>query len=225
MGGRIYLIEQGQRKGKMKYLKMLGLAALAAVILMTFAGAGTSSATALCSTIVDPCPAGQKWGLLSIFTFSLKSGTSAKLVGTEGETLDTCTGSNVEAELTNAGSSTTTVTGKVKSLTWIGCTVTTDTTQLSNLEGHYTSAGNGTLTADGEFKVTINTVLFGSCVYGVTAGTLLGNVTGGGEKVATFVANAVAKRLSGSGFACPETSKWTAEYVYTKQTLLYFSTG
>ena len=207
----------------MKYIKMLGLAAVAASALMAFIGAGAASATVLCSATENNCAAGNKWPLGATLSFSLKKGSSAKLVDTEGTTLDTCTGSTVGGEVTNAGNAVETVTGEVKTLDWSGCTFTTDTIQLSKLEGHYVEKDTGTLTADGEFKVTINTVLFGSCVYGVTAGTSLGNLTGGGKESATFVANAVAKRLSGSSLACTETSKWTAEYVSTGSTSLFFA--
>jgi len=206
----------------MKYVKILGLAAMAAAALMAFIGAGTASASVLCSAKENPCSAANKWPNTTNLLFTLKSNTSAKLVDTEGNTLDTCTGSTVEGEVEKVGSATTTVTGPVTRLLWSGCTFTTTTTQLSKLEGHVTGTGpNGTLTSDGEFKVTINTVLFGSCVYGVTAGTALGSVTGGAS--ATFVANAIANKLSGSNVACPTTSKWTAEYVSTGTTALFFA--
>jgi len=201
----------------MKYVKMLGLAAVAAAALMAFVGAGTASATVACSTNTNPCTS--KWPTKTKLSFSLK-GSSAKLVTTdEKTTLDTCTVSAVEGEVSNAGSSTTTVTGPVTALTWGSCSFPTKTTQLSNLEAHAGTGGNGTLSADGEFRVTINTVLFGSCVYGVTAGTSLGTVTGGAA--ATFTANAVAKKLTGSEAACPETSKWTATYTSTGATALF----
>jgi hypothetical protein len=55
----------------MKYLKILGLAAVAAAAVMSIAGAGSASATVLCSTTADPCPAGQKWPTLVVdFTIS-----------------------------------------------------------------------------------------------------------------------------------------------------------
>jgi hypothetical protein len=46
----------------MKYLKMLGLAAVAAAALMAFAGAGTASADELCTeneNLENMCPAGK----------------------------------------------------------------------------------------------------------------------------------------------------------------------
>jgi hypothetical protein len=61
--------------------------------------------------------------------------------------------------------------------------------------------------------MTIQSFFFGSCVYGVTAGTDLGTFTGGNP--AQFTANAVLEKLSGSAFACPSTMLWTATYVST----------
>lgn len=192
----------------MKYIKMLGLAAVAAAALMAFVGASTASATVITGS------AG-KLGVGSSLDFSLKTGTSALLVNTAGEELDKCSTSTVKGNITNAGGAAATVTGEIKELTWGGpCTFPTVTTKLGKLEIHHIAGTtNGTLTADSEIGVTINTVFFGSCVYGVTAGTHLGVVTGGNP--ATFHANAVAEKLSGSAFACPATSKWTGTYVNT----------
>jgi hypothetical protein len=190
----------------MKYIKMLGLAAVAAMGLMAFAG--SASATELYNGATT-----LKAG--TVLDFSLKSGSSALLTETGGGTLDTCTGGTVKGKITNAGSSTTTVTGENTSITWSGCTFPTTTVTLGKLEAHQVAATtNATLTADAEIGVTINTVFFGSCVYGVKAGTDLGLVTAGNP--ATFTANAVAIKLSGSAFACPETSKWQASYTSTE---------
>ena len=212
----------------MKYVKMLGLAAVAAMAVMAFIGASSASATVFCSVTQTPCPVASKWPVNTVIDFSLKSGTSAKLVTTTGETLDTCTGSTVKGPVTNAGSSTTTVVGTVAKtdLTWSSCTFPTTTTQGAGLEVHHIpGTDNGTVTASGEFRVTIQTFFFGSCVYGVTAGAHLGTLTGttATNTHAVFHANAVAKKLVGSEAACPETSKWTAEYTQTepKNTDLY----
>lgn len=86
---------------------------------------------------------------------------------------------------------------------------------------------NGTVRSDptgGEIRVTINTVFFGTCVYGVKGGAHLGVITegeavGGTGTVAHFTAeNAVAEKLEGSNFACPAKSLWSATYVLTSPT-------
>ena len=199
----------------MKYVKMLALAAVAAGALMAFIGAGTASATELCSTTLAPgaCPAAQK--VTGALVFSLSEGTSALLkeTGAEGGTLDTCKTSEVGGEITNSGSSTTTVTGSINKLTWGSCTFPTTTTVTGGLECHkITGTSNCTLTADGVTKVTINTVFFGSCIFKIEEGQDLGTLVEG--KPATLVVNTVSTKVSG-GVACPETTLWSANYTLT----------
>ena len=200
----------------MKYAKMLALAAVAAGALMAFIGAGTASATVICSTTADPCPAGQTWPNGTALDFSIPSGSSALLVDTSGNTLDKCTGSTVKGSISETGSSLATVTGPIEELTWTGCTFTTKTVSTGNKLKVHKIAGtsNGTVTSDSPIEVTINTVLFGSCIYGVGTTVDVGTITEGKGTAATFHANAVAKRF-GTNFACPETSKWTGTYVLT----------
>jgi len=178
-----------------------------ALALLALVGASTAAAT-------ENYSGATTLGAGTVTDFSLKSGTSASLTETGGSTLDTCTTSTVKMKKTNAGSSTTTVTAETTELTWGSCTFPTKTVTLGKVETHHIAATtNGTATADAEIGVTINTVFFGSCVYGVSAGTDLGIGTGGNP--ATFHANAVAKKLTGSAFACPETAKFTATYTST----------
>jgi hypothetical protein len=199
---------------------MLALAAVAAGALMAFIGAGTASATVLCSTTVTPCPTGQDLVAGTKIDFSIPSGSSASLVDTKGNALDKCTTSTVKGELTKTGGATSTPTGDVSELTWGGCTFPTKTLKTAALEIHQIAGtSNGTVTSDEvaggnpRFEVTINTVLFGSCVYGVDPGTSIGDLVEG--KPAHFTANAVAKKLGG-GASCPETAVWTATYVMTE---------
>jgi hypothetical protein len=202
----------------MKYIKMLGFAAVAATALMAFLGAGTAAASqsVLCKTAVNPCPTAEIYGVGTVLDFSLKSGTSALLTETGGGTLDTCTESTVKSKITVAGGTEgKTATGENTSITWGKCTFPTVTVTLGKLKiDPIEKTTNGTLTADSEIGVTINTVFFGSCVYGVKEGSVIGTLTSGAP--ASFDANATAVKLSGSAFACPETSKWTATYVATE---------
>ncbi len=197
----------------MKYLKTLALASVAAGALIAFVGDGTASATVLCSTTVSECPAAQR--VSGTLHLSLSKETSALLVNTKGEALDTCSGAEVQGNIEKVGGATETPSGPVTSLTWTSCSFPTSTVTKGELEIHQIAGtSNGTLTAKSAFDVTINTVLFGSCIYGVTKGTSIGDLTEGNPAV--FHANAVAERFSGSAFACPETSKWTATYTVTK---------
>jgi hypothetical protein len=213
----------------MKYLKILALAAVAVGALMAFVGAGAASASKLCSTTVDPCPPGQAWTASKTLKFTLVG--SVSLTTTEGESIDTCTGSTVEGPTRNEGSSSETVKGNISTLDWSGCTFTTTSVATGGLEIHkIPGTSNGTLVSitnnvtEAISKVTINTVFFGSCVYGITAGTSIGDLTEGigqtattGGNPAILHVNATAHKLSGSNLACPSTSKWVATYQLTSQ--------
>jgi hypothetical protein len=190
---------------------MLGLAAVAAAALMAFIGAGTASAAGvLCSTQTAPC--GSKWPNGTTLTFSQGESILLKETGASGETLDTCKKAAVSGSLTN-GSSTTNANGAISSLTWEECTWTTTTILNGGLEVVSAGSHNGTVKASSEIKVTISIPFFGSCVYGVTAGTTVGTITEG--KPAKFDASAVASRLSGSSITCPSTSNWSGSYTQT----------
>jgi hypothetical protein len=207
----------------MKYLKMLGLAAVAAAALMAFVGAGTASASVLCSTTTTPCTSPWKTG--TVMDFSLVG--TAKLTTTEGTVLDTCTGGTVKGNL-EQGTSTATAKGNVTAanLTWSGCTSTTDTLTGGTLEIHnIAGTSNGTVTAK-EFRVTVDSFL-GSCVMTVGTGVDLGTLTEGkagtgSSPDVTLHVNAVVKRESG---LCGETALWNATYVLTepKETTLSVS--
>jgi hypothetical protein len=204
----------------MKYLKMLALTAVAAGALMAFIGAGTASATVLCSTTVNVCPTAQTWGTTFDLDFSIPAGGSVNLVDTSGNTINTCNESTVEGKLTNTGSATSTPTGSLTTplettgLTWKGCSFPTKTVSTSaKLEIHrIAGTSNGTLTADGEIEVTINTFFFGSCIYRAESGISLGDVTEG--LPAVFHANAIVRRTA-TNPACPETAVWTGTYTLT----------
>jgi len=185
----------------MKHLKIFGLAAIAAMALMAVA-ASSASATELYNGST-PLSEG------SILDFSIPSGKSAVLVDTSGNALDTCTGSTVKGRLTG------TATGVIEELTWTGCTFTTKTINAGKLEVVWTSGTNGEVKSDAQIEVTINTGLFGSCIYGVASGTSVGTLTTFSSGAASFDANAVATRF-GTNFACPATSRWTGTYTSTE---------
>ncbi len=208
----------------MRYLKILGLAAVAATAFVAIVGAGSASATVLCSTTADPCPAGQKWPVNTTLDWSLTPGTSANQVDTEGETLDTCNSSTMKWVITNAGSSVETVTGTDEETTFGTCTFSTKTLKLGKWEVHkIAGTSNGTVTSDGTTETTIN-IIFASCVYGVTPGTDLGEITEGNPPVLHI--NAVTEEFT-SNALCPDTDRWTATYTLTSpaNTTLSVSSG
>jgi hypothetical protein len=198
----------------MKYVKMLGLAALAAMAVMALVGAGTASATTL------DC-AGVHCNVGTVIDASLSG--SAKLTTTEGTVLDTCTGGTVKGVTTTTGSATETVQGNIEELTWGPCTEPTTTIAKGTLEIHWTSGLNGTLTAGSvPSEVTVQTTIFGSCIFTIAAGGDIGTVTGTTSGDAVFHINAVASRKSGF---CPSTTKWEGTYIVTSPTPLAVTAG
>ena len=191
----------------MKYAKMLALAAVAAGALMAFVGAGSASAAVICSTTADPCPSTQRWPIGTQIDFSLTTGSTANLVDTKGNSLDTCKSSTVKGNLTALD------TGPVTELTGGTCTFPTTTKTLSNLKVEkIVGTSNGTVVADGTFEVTINSPIIGDCLYGVTSGVSLGDLTEGNPPI--FHANALAEEF-GNKVSCPDDAIWTATYTLT----------
>jgi hypothetical protein len=188
----------------MKYLKILGLAAVATAALMALVGSSTASATVLCSTTTTPCnskvASGTRIGYVS------ESSILIKETGASGETLDTCKKSKITGENTSS------TTGTTTTLDWEECTWTTTAIELGKLEttGPLTGTSNGTIVSDAEIRVTISIPFFGSCVYGVEPGVSLGTLTEG--KPATFDANSVTTKRSGSSITCPQTSLFSGTY-------------
>lgn len=198
----------------MKYLKMIGLAAVAAMALMAFAGAGTASASVLCTATETPCSAAKKISPTNDSEMVATLTGSAVLEEDPGNVIATCTASEMVADSTAAGSKTETAVGKITKLTWGGCSTTVDNVALGSLEVHHIpGTDNGTVTSIGT-EVTLN--LFGvSCTL---KGTDLGTITGGTSPVMDVTATV---DLTVGSFLCPEHALWTATYNITKPKPLY----
>lgn len=203
----------------MKYLKMLGLAVVAAAAVMAFVGAGSASATTLTCTNPEGsgtkvvCPAGTEIVATAESSLLLKAGFANI----------TCTESTVGGKTSNAGSSTETVKGAIETLTFNGCNATVTVIKKGTLEIHTHTEGVtnsiGTVTGAGS-EVTVST-LGVSCVYG-TSNTDIGTLTGsphttstGVGPTATFDINANLPKISG-GFACASPAAWEGKYKITK---------
>jgi len=208
-----------------KYVKLLGLAVVAAAALMAFAGAGTASATVLCKTNVIPCgESGWTYGIGTEIHATQEKGETGILEDTEGHVLVTCSESTVLATTLNHGSASETVRAAVTKLTFGGCTGTVDVLTLGELEIHHIegSGTDGTITAKNTkvtVKITENTL---SCVYGAGTGIDIGTLTHstGPTEPATIDINAVVPKVEGS-FVCPPTTRWTAKYLVTSPVPLY----
>jgi len=202
----------------MKYLKMLGLAAVAATALMAF-GAGSASATELCKVKESPCSAANMYDPPQVIHATLKAGTEAVL--TAGFATVKCSKSTVEIEQTSTGGTNETVTGNIKALTFPeeACNCKVTITALGSGEIHTDSAaadGNGTLTGTNT-RATINCAGI-SCNFG-TEGTDIGTLHGSATDP-VLTANASLKYFAGdaSNFTCTVgsgTGTWKAEYTVT----------
>ena len=209
----------------MKYLKMLGIAAIAAAGFMAFVGAGSASATVLCTTTDTPkCSMPYLEG--ETLHATLKTGTSAKL--TRGsEVIATCTESTVHGTLEAWESSPDPTYQRILNttgsagLSWGGCNQTTHTINSGTLYIDYISGTHdGTVTGK-LAQVTVN--IFGvSCTYGAAeGGTHLGTLTGGTAPILNISTTVV--KVAG-GFLCPATSGWDAEYEITSPHAVFVTT-
>ncbi len=206
----------------MKYLKMSGLVAVA-VMALALLGSGSASATVLCSENAVPCPEGKDYNAKTNVAATLEPKTSLFFKDTGGSTFDTCKGSRIEGETETTGGVGKAVVVKLAQLSFSECTFPTFVRELGKLVIEYIGPETrGTFTVTNT-KVTANTVLFGSCIYGVgepaiDIGTAKGPVE---ETPATLTVSAVVSKLEG-GIACPSDIVWEASYYFTEPTPLYF---
>lgn len=209
----------------MKYLKMLGFAAVAAAALMAFVGAGSASAaeTSLCSTNTNPC-SGTKYGSGTVIKSSLKTGTVATLTNPLGNV--TCSVSTVTGKTTAASG--TPLPGEVTGLTFETCVRDkalggTEACEVK-VEGlpykssitttEKASNGNGILTVENpKALVVCGTVI--NCTF--SAATVKLHVTGGAP--ATAIAS--EQVLNREGGLCPSEAKWDAEYTVSEPNPLF----
>lgn len=216
----------------MKYVKMLGVTAVAAMALMAFLGVGTASATVLCSTTPeweDICPSSwDYWAGTSVY---ISQESSALIETTGGTVLDTCPLATIKGKTLNSGSSTDTVRIQVDELMWERCTKTTDSiknqdTTYGYLEIHrIAGTHNGTITGKNQ-KITINTI-FGSCTYGTPeTGADLGVLTQSNffSESATVDLEAIITLIEG-GKLCPKEARWTGNYAITSPQPMYIGAG
>ncbi len=202
----------------MKYLKMLGLAAVAAATLMAFAGAGSASATGvLCSTTVSPCPLAQVLPAGTAFDFSLAGPQIATFETTSGSAFNSCAESTIRGTFSSNGIGEATSTNK--EITWGMCSRSVATIKLGKLKiNNIAGTSNGTVIADEEITVTISGLFSGEhCIYGAAASSSLGTLTEGNPAI--FNVNAALTKSEKPGDEClfgPNTMKVTAIYQLTE---------
>lgn len=195
----------------MKYLKMLGLAAVSAMALLAVVGASSASATTL-ETV-----GGATTNTAVTLTASLEPTTTLKLKDTTGLELNTCTGGHVKGTTTKF---TNPVTGPVEELTFTGCShnVTIDNTGKLYVEQDLATTHGKVYSEEAEvtsFSTIFNEYL--NCKTGV--GTLLGTLTAASADTthATLKVNASLdcfRTSNGATF----TAKWEGAYEVTTPT-------
>jgi hypothetical protein len=214
----------------MKHLKILSLAAVAAMVFTAFIGAGTASAgTVTCTVNGSSCASGNEY--TGTITSSLMTGTTAVLTNS----LDTvtCTASSMNGQTSTATNANGNSTGSISSVSFSGCTDQNNsscTVTPTNLSWHveHTSTeiagkpnGNGKMTissgGSGGPQATVACGSFINCTFGVDSATV--DFFGSSTAPRVTTTGIVMTRIS--GVFCPSSATWDAGYTITKPTSLF----
>jgi hypothetical protein len=206
-------ISRRSTKGEypVKWIKNLALAAIAAAAFMAVIGAGTASATQLCSLVKPASEPTECSGAAGKWEYSGKiTGTSTN--ATLATNLANVECSDSHTMITAFASTGETIFGEVDELTFTGCrteiTLIPCTVTVRNLPYNASVAGKTLTVTDAVgagAKVVCGTVL--SCEFLTKEAALA--ITNGSPTVA--VAEKVALSHE-SGTACPSTATWSATY-------------
>jgi hypothetical protein len=191
----------------MKYVKMLGLAAVVAMTFIAFA-ASTASATVLCTD--TGCTAMYEPG-------TGIEATSSDIQVTSSFGTMTCTASEIAGAALNTGEAEKTVNVSVGFLDFNKCNGSFTELAYGSLELHTITAHKATLISKG---IKVTTSLLGiHCVWGTGTGTTFGTVAGG--ETPTLILTATFEKLEGSAF-CGSTNVWEGTYTIHQPHALYF---
>jgi hypothetical protein len=209
----------------MKYLKILAMAAIAAMALTAFV-AGSASADVLCKT--KPNRSGEcetssgDYPAFTNFTAELSAGTSAVLTITEGATSSvTCANSTVSIGNASTGSNTpgTEVPMEVTDLSFTNCKTagsSTNNCEVSTTRGYAgglkatDNSGDGTLKINGNAETLVKCFGFLECKYRPMVSGLSLAFAGGNP--ATAVAEKQPLAVAPFGFGCGTGADWDATY-------------
>ena len=197
----------------MKYVKMLGLVALAASAMMAL-GASSASADVICTNLETPCKAANRVTILKpVAVGTTKLTTSFKTIE--------CNKSQIEGTVTKDGEGNP-IEASISTLDFEECNceikvLKNGTLKATNIAG----TSNATVFSSGA-EVTANcSTIFGAvhCIY-ATNNTHLG-VVKGGENSTLNVEEAEIPRLPTSAI-CAEKAKWDAAYKIANHKFLYW---
>jgi hypothetical protein len=205
----------------MKSMKILGLCVLGALAAMAVMGAGTASATKLCSVNTSPCPAGSAYLKGTAIKAQLVAGTKSTM--SSGFVNISCTESTISGKTTSDGGAGV-VTGSISSVTWKNCTSGLGACTASALNTPWSaevsgSGGNGTMSisgAGGKFTCGGTT-----CEYSASKASV--SVSGGNP--ATIKASSISFTKTGGGFLCSSTASWSGTYEATAPKPLFIVSG
>lgn len=204
----------------MRFIKMFGLC-LALAVAATAFGAGTASATKLCSINSSPCPAGNTYGKGTAIKTQLVPGTKSTM--SSGFVTVTCSESTLGGKTTSEGGSGA-VTGEISSATWKSCTSSLGSCTASSLKTPWPaevtgSGGNGTLSVQHPgAKFTCGGT---TCEYEASKASIS---VSGGNPARAKASNISFSKIGGS-FLCSSTSSWSGEYEVTSPNPLFIVSG
>jgi len=201
---------RNQGENHMKYVKMLGLLALAATALFAFA------ASASATTVTSP-----KGTPYAGTTFHAETEGHAILHDTSGLGITIECNGTVHGDFTQGTGSITPII-HVEQLTWTLCTNNWSVTTLktSTLEAHnIAGTENGTVTSNGAEVTTKQSTTGLHCIYSTNAtdiGRLTATPTAPPTTNSTLDISATIQRTGGSsGFFCGSAGTWTGSYKVT----------
>jgi hypothetical protein len=185
----------------MKYIKMLGLLAVAAAALMAFAG--SASATTVTS------PTG------TLYTGPIEATAGATQLTGAWATVE-CKHSVVKGKITKHGT-TVTAEGPVESLDFTECNYPTTVIKPGSLVAHWTKGYDGTLTSVGA-EILVHTNI-GTCRFNTGTGVDIGTLTGGTP--AKLDINSSSIPVTEGNFFCGNSGIWHGSYTVTTPHSLY----
>lgn len=207
----------------MKYVKALGLVAVATATLMACIGASKASATVLCKVEGGGPPTGTT---CPIVEGAYTKGTELHAVNSGSVTLHTspktieCKESTILGKTENEGSATETVHVEISQFTLSSCNCELKVLKSGGYEIHWISnSHNGTVTFNGQEITSTCSTVFGNvhCIF-VANNRDYGEITGGNPAIWHMD---VTVERGPTNALCNEESTFTATYEFTSPKPLY----
>lgn len=204
----------------MKQLTKFALSTMATLALAAAFGAGSASATVLCSEYESPCLAKFTYGAGTQVKFTLEAGTTTTFKSTGGENLITCKSSSMSTKVKNVGGKEQRVEGELSSLALAECSSPTAVNGLGQFSIEYAPQSPiNTRAYLWVSKLEIQLTVFGvACTFGgneVYVGTLTSSTP------ASLHVKTVLPKTAG-GFLCPADLTWEGTYQASEPEFLYF---